>query len=133
VGTYFTIYWGTVATLFAGIDSGVIDPGTLMGYVKSWGMSAGGDEPNAAGAAGAAEDARSTVEMVAAYLESYELTREYAESVRGNPLTANFALAWFATKFTEPVRLGATLVLVPKVHRALGKKDPNEEDDISRE
>eukprot|EP00567_Pseudictyota_dubia_P010439 CAMPEP_0197443204 /NCGR_PEP_ID=MMETSP1175-20131217/9006_1 /TAXON_ID=1003142 /ORGANISM="Triceratium dubium, Strain CCMP147" /LENGTH=331 /DNA_ID=CAMNT_0042973801 /DNA_START=152 /DNA_END=1147 /DNA_ORIENTATION=- len=126
VGTYFAIYWTTVAAIFAGIDSGLIDPATVMGYVKDWGMSAvPGDEPNAASAAADVEDTKNTVDMIATYLEKYEWTSRYAESVRENPHTANFGLAWFATKFTEPIRLGMSFVLVPRVHRALGKKDPH--------
>eukprot|EP00808_Paulinella_micropora_P009445 g6145.t1 len=38
--------------------------------------------------------------------------------------TSNFALAWICTKFTEPLRFGVTLVLTPRVSRAIGRAPP---------
>jgi hypothetical protein len=37
-----------------------------------------------------------------------------------------FAAAWIATKFTEPLRLAATLAVVPFISRALGRTIPKE-------
>jgi hypothetical protein len=35
--------------------------------------------------------------------------------IRQNPRAGTFAIAWVMTKFTEPLRLGATFVIVPKL------------------
>lgn len=37
-----------------------------------------------------------------------------------------FAVAWVMTKFTEPIRLGFTLVTVPTIARYFGKVPPSE-------
>eukprot|EP01089_Gocevia_fonbrunei_P006614 TRINITY_DN173_c0_g1_i1.p1 TRINITY_DN173_c0_g1~~TRINITY_DN173_c0_g1_i1.p1 ORF type:complete len:103 (-),score=9.48 TRINITY_DN173_c0_g1_i1:84-392(-) len=34
-----------------------------------------------------------------------------------SPKASTFALAWIATKFTEPIRFGLTLYVTPKLHR----------------
>lgn len=38
-------------------------------------------------------------------------------------IVGTFAIAWVMTKFTEPVRLGVTLAVLPKIARILGKSE----------
>lgn len=37
-------------------------------------------------------------------------------------IVGTFAIAYIMTKFTEPLRLGVTIVAVPRVARWLGKR-----------
>jgi hypothetical protein len=69
---------------------------------------------------------RSLVEVVTGYLQKYEWSAKYAEKMEQNPHLANLAVAWFMVKFTEPVRLAAAFVVVPKVAKALGRKVPKD-------
>jgi predicted Kef-type K+ transport protein len=39
-----------------------------------------------------------------------------------------FAIAWIMTKFTEPLRLGLTVVALPQIAKILGKKDQENSD-----
>ena len=115
LGTYFGLYFGTLGALFAGIDSGLLDPATVMDSV-SWipGIHIGvGD--------GDGEGAKTTVDIIVELMQRYDFTRQYADDVANNPHTANLGIAWIATKFTEPIRLGASLAVVPRIHRALGR------------
>merc|ERR1711862_132366 len=53
-------------------------------------------------------------------LSHYSLTARFSPLVIEKPWVANFATAWIATKFTEPVRFAATGLIVPKLARHLG-------------
>lgn len=44
-----------------------------------------------------------------------------------NAKTADFSLAWIATKLTEPLRLAFTISITPKIARMLGRAPPKEE------
>lgn len=104
IGTYFTVYFSTLGAFYAGVDSGLLDPMTVMSYVSS----ADGDE------------SKTTVHMVSEFLEHYSFTKEYAPIVEENPHFANLAVAWIAVKFTEPVRLALALAVVPRLANYLG-------------
>jgi hypothetical protein len=118
VGTYFTIYWMSWGAIFCGMDSGLIDPVQIMGYIS-----------------GGVEDSKSTVHVLVEYLEKYDLTKPYAETVQKNPHIANLGVAWVANKFTEPVRLMLTIGIVPRLARHFGfvvpKEDETNENDES--
>ena len=43
-----------------------------------------------------------------------------------NFAVGTFAISWVMTKFTEPLRLGVTVAIVPTVARFLGKAPPKE-------
>lgn len=164
--TYFGVYVMTLTGLFAGIDSGLIDPASIAFH--GFGFGDGGEEAAAATATadavnsynGAGEDgadggvpseeinngatqestssssslstsdeddsssSNSTVQWIASLLEKWEWTAPYAEVVEKNPHVANFAVAWLATKTTEPIRLGFTVVTVPRIARYLGRVPP---------
>ena len=119
LGTYFGLYFGTLGALFAGIDSGLLDPAAVMDSV-SWipgihiGVGDGGD----------GEGTKKTVDIIVELMQKYDFTRQYADAVAKNPHAANLGIAWIATKFTEPIRLGVSLAVVPRLHRALGRDTP---------
>lgn len=103
VGTYMSIYFLTWGTLFVGMDSGLLDPVAILGWIG-----------------GNAQEGKSTVHVVVEILEKYSWTAPYAETVEKNPHFANLAVAWITTKFTEPLRLAVTLGIVPKLARHFG-------------
>ena len=115
-GTYGAVYVSTVFGLFLGIESGVLDPA----YVLSW-VSDNADE------------AKSTVQVIIDFMEQHTLTKSWAPFVERNPEVANLAVAWIATKFTEPIRLVVSAAIVPTVHRTLGfevkEETSNEKED----
>jgi Protein of unknown function (DUF1279) len=102
VFTYMTVYFSTLATLFAGIESGILDPAYVMSWVS--------DEA----------DAKSTVDVVVDFMDHYAWTRPYKDYVQNNPEVANLGVAWIAVKFTEPIRFGTTVAIVPRLSRYLG-------------
>lgn len=133
VGTYFTLYCTTLGTIFAGIDSGFIDPASVLDWLHS-----GEEAAAAAGEAGASggsegaivsgvaedEESRGMVKLLSSYLGKWEWTKPYAKTVENNPHIANLAVALLATKITEPVRLGVVLAIVPRVARYFGRVPP---------
>jgi len=128
-GSYFTIYLITLSTLFTGLDSGYIDPATLtdIQFQFPWHSGTGAEE---AAAKADAKEFRSSVEMLAGYIERFEWMEKAKEAAAKNPHLANLAIAWVATKFTEPVRLPLTLAITPRVSKFLGQKTEDDEDDV---
>lgn len=43
-------------------------------------------------------------------------------------VVGTFAIAYIMTKFTEPLRLGATVVAVPRISRAIGHRKHEHDD-----
>jgi hypothetical protein len=107
VGTYFTVYVSTLAALFGGVDSGMLDPLTIFEWISNPEDHAG-------------EDSKTTVALVVEYMENHSMTKPYAHVIEKNPHFANLAVAWVAVKFTEPIRLALTLAIVPKLARHFG-------------
>lgn len=148
VGTYASLWFLTLSSVFLGISTGALDPATIFHYLGNITSSASSsaspelisDTATAATAstptstseatatASETENATSTVEYVAAYLRKYTFTAPYAEAVEKNPYVANLAIAWIATKILEPVRLAIALTIVPRISRAIGAT-PKEDDD----
>jgi Protein of unknown function (DUF1279) len=116
-GTYISIYWAFLALLYGGVDSGLIDPLTVIQFIKS-------------NSDAATESAPTTVEYVVGFMEHYSLTAPYAPYVAKNPHFANLGVAWIGVKFTEPVRLALAMAVVPRVARYFGR-DKKEEEDVS--
>ena len=109
VGTYASVYFTTLGLLFSGVQSGLLDPLALFAYL-------GSHNPTAAGV----EETATTVHLVVDWMQHYDWTKPYAPYIEQNPAFANFAVAWIAVKFTEPVRLPVALALTPRVSRLLG-------------
>jgi hypothetical protein len=102
-GTYMSVYFVSWGLIFAGMDSGLLDPVQIMAYMG-----------------GGAEEGKSTVHFVVEYMEKFAWTRPYAATVEENPHFANLGVAWVANKFTEPARLVFTMAIVPKLARHFG-------------
>jgi len=102
VGTYMTIYFVTLMSLWTGVESGVLDPVTVFSWM------------------GHADDSKNTVHLVVEFMENHSITKPYAHVVENNPSFANLAVAWIAVKFTEPIRLAIALPLTPRVARYFG-------------
>jgi hypothetical protein len=126
IGTYIACYFSTLGLLFAGVQSGVLDPVVLFHWL---GQTAADTATSASGATGSITEAEataaaatSTVQLVVDFLESHDFTKPYAPYIEKNPAVANLAVAWIAVKFTEPVRLAASVTLTPRVARYLGHK-----------
>jgi len=47
---------------------------------------------------------------------------QYFDTAKISPKAGNFTVAWLLTKFTEPVRLGITIAILPWVARLFGRK-----------
>jgi len=103
VGTYASVYFLTLAGLFAGVESGVLDPVVLFGWL---GQDTG--------------ETANTVQLVVDFMENHAITKPYAHVIENNPAVANLAVAWIAVKFTEPIRLAASIGLTPRVARYFG-------------
>lgn len=140
VGTYFGIYFTTLFSFFVALDFGLLDPDVLSQIFKTSknmacetadviGPTGVGASMNEAANAYAeemtqeiSEDKRSLVDIVSSYLYSWDWSKKYAEKLSENPHLANLAVAWFMVKFTEPIRLGASIIATPKVAKLIGKK-----------
>ena len=121
VWTYLSVYVANLSLFYIGIETGALDPVTLLGYIT------GNHE----------EITRKSSEVVAELLEHYTVTAPFAETVKAKPGLANFGIAWISTKFTEPLRFGAVVAIVPRVARYFGKTpeiaQEEEEEDESGE
>lgn len=115
VATYLSVYVGNLSLFYLGIASGMLDPVMMIGYVT-----------------GNHEEVRSTAIVVSELLEKYTITAPFAETVKEKPNLANFAVAWISTKFTEPIRMGVSVAIVPSVARYFGTI-PKTEEEIEKE
>lgn len=103
IGTYMGVYLTTLGSFYLGVQSGVLDPIVLFQQLKITEV-----------------EAASSVQLVVSFMEQHDITKPYAHIVEQNPYMANFAIAWIAVKFTEPVRLPVALAITPRVARWLG-------------
>jgi len=121
IGTYGVAYVSTVFGLFMGVQSGLLDATYIMSYLT------GNSSTAAAGAAGdgiidpdTIQYATSTMNEMVEFLGKYSWTKPLAPIVEQYPWTANFAIAWIMTKFTEPIRMGFTVMITPYTAKKLG-------------
>jgi Protein of unknown function (DUF1279) len=131
LGTYGIVYITTLGGLYTGVQSGLLDPITLISTIKSVASSMG-TEAVAGGAAAEAVSSNSdttiatttaattTYDFVVDFMNTHTMTRPYVHIVESYPYIANLAVAWIAVKFTEPLRLGVSIYLTPRVARYLG-------------
>lgn len=113
LGTYFSVYFATLGTLFVGVESGVLDPVSLFSMIG-----------------GSAAESKNTVDFVVDFMQHHTLTEPYAHFFEKNPQFANLAVAWITVKFTEPVRLAVSAAITPKIARKLGYAVPKEVEDL---
>mmetsp|Transcript_26828 Transcript_26828/g.62707 ORF Transcript_26828/g.62707 Transcript_26828/m.62707 type:complete len:272 (-) Transcript_26828:210-1025(-) len=118
-GTYFAVYCSTVFGLFLSVQSGHLD---VMYVISLLTGTSSPTDPGGVADPGTIEEAQSTVKFLVEFLESYSMTKPVAPMVEEYPWVGNFAIAWIATKFTEPIRFGATVALTPSLARFFGYK-----------
>jgi len=133
VGSYFTLYILTLSGIFTGLDSGYIDPATLSDIQFNFPWHSGTGAEEVAEAEADAREFRSSLEYVVGCMRKFEWTKPYAEVVEINPRLGNLAIAWVATKFTEPIRLPVTVMLVPRIAKFLGQKTHVDDEDGKEE
>lgn len=119
IGTYLAVYFSTLGILFSGIESGVLDPAYVLSWVSDDSMEDGVK--------------KSTVAVVAEFMDHYAWTRPYKSFVENNPELANLGVAWIAVKFTEPIRFGTTVAIVPRLSRYLGYAPAAVEEEVAKE
>ena len=129
IGSYFVIWVGTVSIFFGALDSGLVDPMTLMNVDLPWHSGPEQSQQDASDA----KEITSAIDYIATKMENYKWTEPYADLVRDKPRISNFAIAVVATKFTEPVRIGLTLGVAPKISKMRGMKVDDENDDNTHE
>jgi len=102
IGTYFAVYFSTWGSIFAGIESGAFDPAYILSFIVD------------------NNDSKTTAELVLDILKKYPWTQPAVPYVEANPSVANLAVAWIATKPTEPIRFGITVAALPRLGRWFG-------------
>jgi hypothetical protein len=117
VGAYLAVYVSTVLGLFMSVQSGQLDAMYIMSLLT--GTSAPAD-PGGVADPDTIKEAADAMNDIVELLESYTLTRPVAPMVEQYPWTANLAIAWIATKFTEPIRFGVTVVVTPTIAKMFG-------------
>jgi len=124
VGTYATIYMITLGGFYGGIDTGFIDPVTMISYLKTTSTSVEGE---------IMEECRTTAQVVIDYLNHYAWSQPIVPFLEKNPHFANLAVAWVATKVTEPLRFIVCFAAVPKLADYLGFVPTIEDEDDEKE
>jgi len=107
IGTYFTLYMTALGGFYVGIGYDLIDPVSMMGYLTG---SSGEME----------EECRTTAQVMIEYLSHYSWSQPAVPFLEKHPQLANLAVAWVATKFTEPARFVVCFAAVPKLADYLG-------------
>lgn len=91
-GTYLTVYVSTLAGLYLGLESGLLVPSFL---------------------GGSSDAALATVHSVLHRLP--EVCGPFVEWAEARPGFSLFAVAWVATKFTEPLRFGVAVLITKRI------------------
>jgi hypothetical protein len=128
VVTYGGLYFAVLGTLYLGVESGVIDPISLLHQISSHTVNNSVDAVASAEVIAGTSDStpRTTLDFVVNFLENHSITQPYAKTVRDDyPWLSNFLVAWISTKFTEPIRLPLAAALTPRIARIFGWAKPN--------
>jgi Protein of unknown function (DUF1279) len=97
IGTYLSVYLLTLGSIFTALDFDIFNAATF-------GL-----------------DPLHMIKKVCDLIENTTGNTSIPAYINKNPTVGTFAIAWIMTKFTEPVRLGLTILIVPKVSRILGR------------
>jgi len=119
IATYMAVYVSTVLGLFMGVQSGQLDAMYIMSLLTG---SSAPAEPGGVADPDTIQEAATAMKDMVEFLETYTLTKPFAPMVEQYPWTGNFAIAWIATKFTEPIRFGATVMMTPSIAKFFGYK-----------
>jgi len=101
LGTYLSVYALFLGGIFIGFDNGILDPSWILTSAEQ-------------------EDSKGLADIFIDLLEQWEWTQKYAEKIKKSPQLVTFGIAYISNKFTEPVRLGISIYLTPKVARLFG-------------
>ena len=96
VGTYLSIYILTLGSIFGSLQYDLFNAATF-GF-----------------------DPLELINKVCGLIENNTGNQSIPNYIRSNPTVGTFAIAWIMTKFTEPLRLGITVLIVPKVAKIVG-------------
>lgn len=110
IGVYFSVYITTLMTLWAGVESTILDPISLFHMINNTTAIEGAEAATKA----------STVQLVLDFMNNHNFTKPYSYIVEENPSIANLGVAWIAVKFTEPIRLAVALSITPRIARYFG-------------
>jgi len=97
IGTYLGVYLTTLGSIFLCVDMDVFN------------------------AASVGLDPVGAIQKVCTIFETVTGSAALPNYIRENPRVGTFAIAWVMTKFTEPLRLGFTLLTVPAIARWFGR------------
>lgn len=97
VGTYLTMYVTTLGSLFLAVDYDILNAASV------------GLDPIVA------------IDKFCGVVELFTGNHSFPEYVREHPHVGKFGIAWVMCKFTEPLRLGITIAVVPQVAKLLGR------------
>lgn len=97
IGTYLSVYVVTLSSVFLCVDADVFN------------------------AASVGLDPISAIKKVCDIYEKVTGSNSLPGYIRDHPTVGTFAIAWVMTKFTEPLRLGFTVLVVPSVARLFGR------------
>ncbi len=103
LGTYFSLYFGVLGTLFCIFDSGILTAADLPTDMS--------------------QSIMGRVDGILSALPDHveEFLRSIFTKMQKEPRMQTLTVAWLATKLTEPVRFLTTIFLTPRVARALGR------------
>jgi hypothetical protein len=116
IGTYLGVYFTTLVSLFGLLESGVLDVKMISVYTDAL----RGVLPF--GHLGVSEISDGLFGGLKSSLWNVLNTYFPAEYIQ-NPHVSNLAVAWITVKFTEPLRLATTCLLVPRVACFLRRAD----------
>ncbi|CEG44421.1 Predicted membrane protein [Plasmopara halstedii] len=107
IGTYMTLYGAVLGSIYLAID---------QGWLRTHKSNDCDEERQS-------DDSFNLVTTTNKFVKLAEEMgiAQYLEVERVNSKTGTFLLAWVATKFTEPVRLGLTIAMTPRIARFLGR------------
>lgn len=97
IGTYLGVYLTTLGSIFIAIDFDIFNAGSV------------GLDPAYA------------IKKFCDLMELLTRSSALPNYIEEHPRVGTFAIAWVMTKFTEPLRLGFTLLTVPSVARFFGR------------
>eukprot|EP00051_Salpingoeca_urceolata_P012995 m.162602 g.162602 ORF g.162602 m.162602 type:complete len:317 (+) comp17668_c1_seq1:342-1292(+) len=96
-GTYMAVYVSTLLLLYTGLETGVLLPKEMV------------------------QNPRAAVDKLVNLLEYIGFPDSIGKAIRSNHAYTNLALAWVATKITEPLRMIIAIALTPKLARMFGR------------
>lgn len=121
IGTYLGVYITTLISLFVSLENGILDVDMLSSLrevvpLPHVGLHIGVSDGFFDGLTNRLWDFSNQV-------ISTEKMEQMKHEVKNNPHLSNLAIAWITVKFTEPLRLAASVVLCPRIASLFGRSD----------